>query len=86
MYLLSIDLTEIFLYMFESTDVIKSTRIEKVKGTRKTNKIYIFNHKLDNSIFFSENLPSISPPVKSESSKSAFEWISPVKKESLMYN
>lgn len=79
-FLLSIDITEILLFMFEETDVIKSKHIEKIKGSKKTNKIYIFNHKLDNSISFSENLPRIIPPVKAEISKAARDWVSPIKK------
>ena len=79
-FLLSVDITEILLYMFEETDVIKSKHIEKIKGSKKTNKIYIFNHKLDNSISFSENLPRIIPPVKAETSKAARDWVSPIKK------
>merc|ERR1712117_547383 len=79
-YLSGLDTLEILLYMFESTDVVKKTLIEKIEGTqKKTNKIYIFNHKLDNSISFSENLPRIIPPLKAETSQCAYKWISPVK-------
>ena len=79
-FLLSLDITEILLSMFESTDVIKSKQIEKIKGTNKINQVYIFNHKLDNSIAFSKHLPRIIPPVKAETSESVSEWISPIKK------
>ena len=49
-----IDITEILLSIFEETDVVKSKHIEKIKGSNKTNKVYIFNHKLDNSSSFSD--------------------------------
>ena len=79
-YLLSLDITEILFSMFESTDVVKSRQIEKIKGTNKTNQVYVFNHKLDNSIAFSKNLPRIVPPVKAETSECVSEWVAPVKK------
>ena len=79
-YLLSTDLIQIFLSFLELTTLIKYKETEKKKSSNKTVTVYTFNHKLDNSIAFSKNLPRIIPPVKAETSKCVYEWISPVKR------
>lgn len=77
-------ITMILLSMYQETDVIKTTFKEKsIKAGRgkngKDSIIYVFNHKLDNSISFSHNLPSILPPIKADSKESIEDWLSPVK-------
>ena len=77
-------ITMILLSMYQETDVVKTTFKEKsIKAgpgkKAKDNIIYVFNHKLDNSISFSHNLPSILPPIKADSKESIIDWLSPVK-------
>jgi hypothetical protein len=77
-------ITMILLSFYQNTDVVKATLKEKSsKRTRKnvknTSIIYVFDHKLDNSIAFSHNLPRITPPLKADSQKCIIEWLSPVK-------
>ena len=71
-------LTMMFLDMFETTEVIKDVTTTSTK--KKKNRIYIFNHKLDNSISFSHHLPRITVPLKGETLDGIEEWISPMKK------
>ena len=77
-------ITMILLSFYQDTDIVKATLKERSsKQTRKKGKtlsiIYVFDHKLDNSIAFSHNLPKITPPLKAESQECIREWLSPVK-------
>ena len=77
-------ITMVLLSFYQETDIVKMTLKEKSsKQTRKSGKkssiIYVFDHKLDNSIGFSHNLPRITPPSKAESQECISEWLSPVK-------
>ena len=78
-------ITMILLSFYQNTDIVKETLEEKSskrnrkKGKITTSIIYVFDHKLDNSIAFSHNLPRITPPSKADSQESIGEWVSPVK-------
>ena len=77
-------ITMILLSMYQETAIVKTTFKEKGRKAGSTkaakdNIIYVFNHKLDNSISFSHNLPRILPPLKADSKESIEEWLSPVK-------
>lgn len=77
-------ITMILLSFYQNTDVVKATLKEKRgKNTQRRRKprsiIYVFDHKLDNSIAFSHNLPRITTPLKAESQECIREWLSPVK-------
>jgi hypothetical protein len=77
-------ITMILLSFYQNTDVVKATLKEKrSKNTQRRRKprsiIYVFDHKSDNSIAFSYNLPRITTPLKEESQECIREWLSPVK-------
>lgn len=74
-------ITMILLSMFQETDIVKTTFKEKSKKSGpgkkfKDNIIYVFNHKLDNSISFSHNLPRILPRIKADSKQTVEDWLS----------
>lgn len=65
------EIAHILLNILEATPIIKEIVIDKTKINKKnikSHKIYIFDHKLDNSIAFSKHLPRIISPKKAESS------------------
>lgn len=78
-------ITMILLSFYQDTDVVKATLKERnsKQTTRKGGKtqsiIYVFDHKLYNSIAFSHNIPRITAPSKAESQECIREWLSPVK-------
>ena len=65
----------------KSTDAyLKPSKILTGSGkTVKDNIIFVFDHKLDNSIAFSHNLPRILRLFKADSKESIEKWITPVK-------
>lgn len=73
------EIAHIFLGILEGTPVIKESFIDNSRR-RKSHKIYVFDHKLDNSIAFSKHLPRIIPPKKGETSSCVESWIAPVKR------
>lgn len=80
-------ITMILLSFYQNTDVVKATLKERglnktqsgKKVVKKESIIYVFDHKLDNSIAFSHNLPRIIPPLKAESKENINEWLAPVR-------
>ena len=69
----------ILLVLFQETDVIKFVFKEKSTKLNREHIIFVFDHKLDNSIAFSHNLPRIIPPLKADSEKGILDWVLPVK-------
>jgi hypothetical protein len=80
-FLYSTEIAHILIDILEGTSVIKDVVIEKSKKEKlKTHTVFIFDHKLDNSIAFSKHLPRIIPPKKAESSQSIYSWVAPLKR------
>lgn len=72
----------ILMMFLEQTEVISEVVKEKrvIRSKKEVDVyIYIFNHKMDNSLSFSENLPRITPPSRAHSSRCVQDWVSPVK-------
>ena len=80
-YFESTYLTHLLLSFFEETGVIKHIYKEKTRKPAKYKEyiIYVFNHKLDNSIASAHNIPRILPPSIAESKDEVVDWIAPVK-------
>ena len=77
------EIAHILLDILEGTSVIKETILDQShsrKNKIKSHKIYVFDHKLDNSISFSKHLPRITPPRRAELNSTVENWVAPMKK------
>ena len=74
-------ITIILLALYDNTDVVKDiVQVSSVKkGKVRQHKVYIFDHRLDNSISFSKHVPKIVPPKKADTEQHIRNWIRPVK-------
>lgn len=72
----------VLLALFQETGVVKFVFKEKSAKLNREHIIFVLDHKLDNSIAFSHNLPRILLPLKGDSKENVSEWIAPVKEGS----
>ena len=72
-------LAMVLLSLFQETDVIKSTYKLNSNKLKKNHIIYVFDHKLDNSISFTHNIPRITPPLKGDTEENIEDWVAQIK-------
>lgn len=74
-------ITIISLSFFERTSVVKSVEMLNTRNESQDAKsiVFVFDHRLDNSVSYFEHIPRVVPPAKAETKDNIRDWISPIK-------